>query len=83
MRPYSICKNGHGINKAGLETDDNFRPLGTSGKPVFQNLFAAGSILAHNDWKRMKCGSGIAVATAYGAVNSFKKLILKKQDAKV
>jgi glycerol-3-phosphate dehydrogenase subunit B len=31
-------------------------------------LFAAGSILAHQDWMRMKCGSGLAIATAYAAV---------------
>jgi hypothetical protein len=33
-------------------------------------LFAAGSILAHQDWMRMKCGSGLALSTAYAAVNS-------------
>jgi glycerol-3-phosphate dehydrogenase subunit B len=71
-------RNGHAINMAGIEIDDNFRPIGTSGNPVFRNLFAAGSILAHNDWKRMKCGSGVAVASAYGAVNSFKKYILNR-----
>ena len=43
------------------------------GKPVFDNLFAAGSILAHQDWMRMKCGSGLAMATAYAAVDAFLK----------
>ncbi|MFZ0449649.1 MAG: glycerol-3-phosphate dehydrogenase subunit GlpB [Desulfatiglandaceae bacterium] len=62
---------GHPVNQAGLETDDSYRPLGDSGKPAFDNLFAAGSILAHQDWMRMKCGSGLAIATAYGAVNGF------------
>ncbi len=62
---------GHLINQAGLEIDDAFRPLDDSGGPAFETLFAAGSILAHNDWKRMKCGAGIAIATAFGAVNAF------------
>lgn len=62
---------GHQINQAGLEIDDHFRPLDKSGKPVFETLFAAGSILAHNDWKRMKCGAGLAIASAFGAVRSF------------
>jgi glycerol-3-phosphate dehydrogenase subunit B len=62
---------GHAVNRAGLEIDDFFRPLGVDGRPVSENLFAAGTILAHQDWMRMKCGSGIAIATAYGAVNSF------------
>ena len=65
---------GHPINRAGLEVDDLFRPLNRSGHPAYHMLFAAGSILAHQDWMRMKCGSGLAVATAYGAVNAFMKL---------
>jgi len=64
---------GHLINTAGLEIDSMFRPLGSSGKPVFNTLFAAGSILAHQDWMRMKCGSGLAIASAYAAVNAFKE----------
>jgi glycerol-3-phosphate dehydrogenase subunit B len=62
---------GHLINRAGLEIDDSFRPVDSSGKPVFENLYAAGSILAHQDWMRMKCGSGLAMATAYAAVSAF------------
>jgi glycerol-3-phosphate dehydrogenase subunit B len=62
---------GHPINRAGLETDADFRPLNGAGRPAFQSLFAAGSILAHQDWIRMKCGAGLAIATAFGAVNSF------------
>ena len=66
---------GHLINRAGLNIDDTFRPLVNSGLPAFERLFAAGSILAHNDWKRLKCGAGLAIATAYAAVNSLLKFI--------
>jgi glycerol-3-phosphate dehydrogenase subunit B len=65
---------GHPVNRAGLVTDEQFRPLDQSGKIAHGRLFAAGSILAHQDWIREKCGSGLAVATAYAAVNAFKKL---------
>ncbi len=64
---------GHLINMAGLEIDNMFRPLDSSGKPAFKTLFAAGSILAHQDWMRMKCGSGLAIASAYAAVKAFKE----------
>jgi glycerol-3-phosphate dehydrogenase subunit B len=70
-----LDRQGHLINRAGLETDDHFRPLDKNGRPVFKNLFAAGSILAHQDWKRMKCGVGLAVATAFGAVKGFVEAI--------
>ena len=45
-----------------------------SDRPAFKLLFAAGSILAHQDWMRMKCGSGLALATGFAAVQSFVRL---------
>ncbi len=60
---------GHPINRAGIVTDARLRPLGADGLPAFPNLYAAGSILAGQDWIRMKCGAGTALATAYAAVN--------------
>ncbi len=69
---------GHLVNRAGLETDEFLRPLSDksdkSGGPAYNTLFAAGSVLAHQDWMRMKCGAGLAIATAFHAVNSFLKL---------
>ena len=73
-RKEFLDPKGHPINRAGLEVDHLFRPLSRSGDRAFRMLFAAGSILAHQDWMRMKCGSGLAIATAYGAVNAFIKL---------
>jgi glycerol-3-phosphate dehydrogenase subunit B len=72
-RYHFLDPAGHLINQAGIDIDTRFRPLDASGKPAFQNLFAAGSILAHQDWIRMKCGSGLAIATAYAAVQNFLK----------
>ena len=60
---------GHPVNQAGIETDDGFRPLGSTGAVFHPRLYAAGSILAHQDWKREKSGSGIAIASAFKAVS--------------
>lgn len=65
---------GHPVNRAGIETDSDFRPTDASGEPAYRNLFASGSILAHQDWKRMKCGSGLSIATSWKAVESFRRL---------
>jgi glycerol-3-phosphate dehydrogenase subunit B len=65
---------GHPANRAGLEIDDQFRPLNRSGEPALEKLFAAGSILAHQDWMRMKCGSGLAISSAYAAVAAFSNM---------
>lgn len=60
---------GHAVNRTGIETDGCFRPLDRAGRVVHPNLYAAGSILAHQDWKREKSGSGISIASAYRAVS--------------
>ncbi len=69
-QPQLLDPRGHAINQAGLEVDASFRPLGTDGAPVYPNLFAVGSVLAHQDWMRMKCGSGLSIATAHRAVEA-------------
>jgi len=65
---------GHPANRAGLNIDNQFRPLNPGGEPAFEKLFAAGSILAHQDWMRMKCGSGLAISSAYAAVEAFSNM---------
>lgn len=62
---------GHPANQAGLEVDQHFRPLGENGDVAFENVFVAGSVLGHQDWIRTKSGAGLAIATAYGAVEAF------------
>ncbi|MFO7751524.1 MAG: glycerol-3-phosphate dehydrogenase subunit GlpB [Desulfobacteraceae bacterium] len=61
---------GHPVNRAGIETDSCFRPLGKGGAVFHSRLYAAGGILAHQDWKREKSGSGISIASAFKAVSS-------------
>lgn len=62
---------GHAVNACGVEVDEAFRPLGNDGRAFHPRLFAAGSVLAHADWMRMKCGAGVALATALGAAEAF------------
>lgn len=69
-----LDRNGNTINQVGIDTDAHFRPVDVDGRVLYNNLFSAGSILAHQDWGRMKCGSGLAIATAYAAVNAFQRL---------
>ncbi len=59
---------GHPVNQAGIETDEFFRPMGKDGDVFHQGLYAAGSVIGHQDWKREKSGSGISIATAYKAM---------------
>ncbi len=69
-RATLLDPRGHPINQAGVEVDDRFRPLDREGHAAVPGLFAAGSVLAHQDWMRMKCGTGLAFGTAYAAVRA-------------
>ena len=73
-RKSFLDPKGHPINRFGLVTDDNLQPLGNNGQPAIPNLFAAGSILANQDWIREKCGAGLAITTAYAAVMAWVRL---------
>jgi glycerol-3-phosphate dehydrogenase subunit B len=68
-------RRGHAIHKAGIEVDVSYRPLDKNGTPYNECLFAAGIILAHQDWIRGRSGAGIAIATAYKAVEAAEKFL--------
>lgn len=72
--PDFFAPGGHAVNRAGIEVDGHWRPLDGDGKVFLDRLFAAGSILAHQDWAREKSGAGLAVSTARAAVESFLRL---------
>ncbi len=69
---------GHAIHRAGIEVDGAFRPLRRDGQPYNEGLFAAGIILAHQDWIRGRSGAGIAIATAYRAVAEAEQYIIAR-----
>lgn len=66
-----LSGQGHQINQAGVETDREFRPLNFKDQPVLPHLYAVGSILAHNDWVRLKSGAGVSLVSACTAVDAF------------
>ncbi len=66
-------KRGHPINYAGVMVNDEFMPVDFKGQVLHKNVYAAGTLLAHHDWMREKCGTGIAVASAYMAVKNMVK----------
>lgn len=65
-----LAPAGHAVSRAGIEVDDDFRPLDGDGRVVHVGLHAVGSILAHQDWMRTKSGVGIAVASAWKAIKA-------------
>ena len=53
----------------GISVNSRMQPLGLNEKPMFKNLFAAGGLLAGPDRSLEGSRQGIAIATAFCAVN--------------
>lgn len=70
FRPDYLDPRGHPLNQLGVSVDNNWHPTDAAGAPVNARLFAAGSILAGQDWARSRSGAGLAIATAHAAVAS-------------
>jgi len=57
----------------GVRVGSDLKPLDASGKPVYDNLWAAGGIIAGSAGWAEKCGDGIALASAMAAADSILK----------
>jgi glycerol-3-phosphate dehydrogenase subunit B len=64
---------GHAINRAGVMVNEDFHAVDHQGQIIDKRLLAAGILLAHQDWIRQRCGAGLAIASAYKAVNTIKQ----------
>lgn len=51
----------------GIRVDATLHPLDAFGEPVYDNLFAAGSIIGEYDYVAEKCGFGTAILTGHVA----------------
>ncbi|MCP4361160.1 MAG: glycerol-3-phosphate dehydrogenase subunit GlpB [Chloroflexi bacterium] len=56
---------GHPIYRAGIQVDDALRPVDGYGRVLYENLYAAGTTLAHCEAIRERSFDGIALATGY------------------
>jgi glycerol-3-phosphate dehydrogenase subunit B len=60
----------HPIHDAGILTDASFQPVDGSGDIILENVWAAGSILAHHYCIDEKSREGIEIATGYAAAKN-------------
>ncbi|MDU4244759.1 MAG: FAD-binding protein, partial [Varibaculum cambriense] len=56
--------------EVGVQVDSQMRVLDASGDPLYQNLYAAGGLLAGATRWREKSGDGIALASALRACDT-------------
>jgi len=67
FRPRFFDPGGHPFFRAGVPVNRQFQPLDAAGAPVYENVWAAGGLLAHADPIRERSVEGIAIATGMAA----------------
>lgn len=61
---------GHPLEKAGIRTDSELRPVAADGEAPFDNVRVAGSLLAGQRSVRDRCGDGVALTSGRRAARS-------------
>jgi glycerol-3-phosphate dehydrogenase subunit B len=66
-------RKGHPVNRSGVMVNDQFQVVDEQGVVIDDRLYAAGILLADQDWIRQRSGVGIALASAYKAICSLQQ----------
>ena len=62
-----MSDDGHPLERAGVRTDAQLRPIDAAGDVVFDNVIVAGSLLAGQRAVAERCGDGVAIASGWRA----------------
>jgi glycerol-3-phosphate dehydrogenase subunit B len=61
---------GHAVNRSGVLVNEKLQVINHQNEVIDPRLYAAGIVLANQDWIRQRCGAGVAIATAFKAIQS-------------
>jgi len=59
-----LSSTGQPVSKYGVAVNNRLNPVENE-QPIAENLYIAGSLLAHADWTQGRTGHGVALTTAY------------------
>jgi glycerol-3-phosphate dehydrogenase subunit B len=70
LAPDPFASAGHPLERAGIRTDPQLRPLAADGPARFANVAIAGSLLAGQRYLAERCGDGVAIASGWRAAET-------------
>ncbi len=70
LAEQALAGEGHPLERAGIRTDSDLRPIDPQGRVVFDNVAVVGSLLAGQRYIAERCGDGVAIASARRAANT-------------
>ena len=63
---------GHPVYQTGIHVNQDFQPVNGDNQPLYDNLYAIGTTLAHAEAIRERSFEGIALTTGYVVGQSLK-----------
>jgi glycerol-3-phosphate dehydrogenase len=60
-----LSQEGHPVYRAGLPVNEHFQPIDHQGRVVYENLYAAGTILTNTDCLQERSFDGIGLVSGY------------------
>jgi glycerol-3-phosphate dehydrogenase subunit B len=70
FRPEFLDAAGHPVFQGGVQVNPMWQPVDAAGNVVYENLWAAGNLLAHADSIRTRSHEGLALATGAAAIQA-------------
>jgi glycerol-3-phosphate dehydrogenase subunit B len=70
FRPEFLDPQGQPVFRGGVAINDEWRPVDGDGRVVYENVWAAGNVLAHTDPILERSLEGVAIATGVAAARS-------------
>lgn len=70
FRPHFLDPAGHPIFHGGVQVNEAWQPVDTAGNVIYENLWAAGNLLAHADAIRTRSREALALGTGVAAVQA-------------
>lgn len=67
FRPTFVNPEGHPVYSGGVEVNSRLQPVDRNGKPVYENLWVVGDLLANDNPLLQRSLEGAAVATGHAA----------------
>lgn len=67
FRSHFFDSLSHPIHQTGIMVNSSFQPIDEGGNLILENVWVAGTILAHHNWMDEKSREGIEIATGYMA----------------
>ena len=80
LSPDAFDPAGHPLEAAGIRTDKELRPVDPSGKPPFENVRVAGSMLAGQRYLRERCRDGVAIASGRHAARTLSAVAAGRSE---